>query len=66
MAVSPDFTRDHRLFLYLTTATDNRIVSTRYATGRIGPLTVVLDGIPRGEIHDGTLMGSLLVVGERR
>jgi glucose/arabinose dehydrogenase len=53
VAVSPDFTRDHRLFLYLTTATDNRIVSTAYRAGRIGPLTVVLDGIPRGEIHDG-------------
>jgi glucose/arabinose dehydrogenase len=53
VAVSPDFTRDHRLFLYLTTATDNRIVSTAYRAGGIGPLTVVLDGIPRGEIHNG-------------
>jgi glucose/arabinose dehydrogenase len=53
VAVSPDFARDRRLFLYVTTATDNRVVRTTYDRGRLGPLTVVLDGIPRGFIHDG-------------
>jgi glucose/arabinose dehydrogenase len=53
VAVSPDFARDRRLFFYVTTATDNRIVRATYERGRLGPLTVVLDGIPRGFIHDG-------------
>ncbi len=53
VAVSPDFASDRRLYLYLTTADDNRIVRTTYRGGRIGPLTVLLDGIPRGDIHDG-------------
>src|SRR4029453_9968629 len=53
VAVSPDFARDHRLFFYVTTATDNRVVRAKYDRGRLGPLSVVLDGIPRGVIHDG-------------
>jgi glucose/arabinose dehydrogenase len=53
VAVSPDFTRDRQLFLYLTTRDDNRIVRTTYRGGRLGPLTVLLDGIPRGDVHDG-------------
>lgn len=53
VAVSPDFATDHRLYFYLTTATDNRIVSTSYTHGRLGALTVLLDGIPNGFIHDG-------------
>lgn len=53
VAVSPDFTRDRRLFFYVTTATDNRVVRATYDRGRLGPLSVVLDGIPRGVIHDG-------------
>ena len=53
VAVSPDFARDRRLFFYVTTATDNRVVRATYAGGRLGPLSVVLDGIPRGFVHDG-------------
>jgi glucose/arabinose dehydrogenase len=53
VAVSPDFAQDRRLFFYVTTATDNRVVRATYDRGRLGPLTVVLDGIPRGFIHDG-------------
>jgi glucose/arabinose dehydrogenase len=53
VAVSPDFARDRRLFFYVTTATDNRVVRATYDRGRLGPLSVVLDGIPRGVIHDG-------------
>ena len=53
VAVSPDFARDRLLFFYVTTATDNRVVRATYDRGRLGPLSVVLDGIPRGVIHDG-------------
>ena len=53
VAVSPDYATDHLLYLYVTTTDDNRIVRTTLRGGRIGPLTVLLDGIPRGDIHDG-------------
>lgn len=53
VAVSPDFERDHLLYFYLSTAADNRIVKARLDGGRLGPTTVILDGIPNGFIHDG-------------
>jgi glucose/arabinose dehydrogenase len=53
VAVSPDFGRDRTLFLYVTTAEDNRIVRTTYRNGRLGSPEVILDGIPNGFIHDG-------------
>ncbi|MCW2844853.1 MAG: glucose sorbosone dehydrogenase [Nocardioides sp.] len=53
VAVSPDFATDHLLFFYVTTAEDNRIVRTTYEQGRLGELTVILDDIPNGFIHDG-------------
>ena len=53
VAVSPDFGTDHTLFFYLSTTTDNRIVKARLTGGTLGPTSVVLDGIPRGAIHDG-------------
>nr|WP_246416083.1 PQQ-dependent sugar dehydrogenase [Nocardioides luti] len=53
VAASPDFATDHELFFYVTTATDNRIAKASYDGGRLGPLEVILDGIPNGFIHDG-------------
>lgn len=53
VAVSPDFARDETLFFYLTTGTDNRVVSAQLDGGVLGEPTVLLDGIPRGFIHDG-------------
>ena len=53
VAVSPDFAQDHLLYFYLSTASDNRIVKARLEGGRLGPTTVILDGIPNGFIHDG-------------
>ena len=53
VAASPDFATDHLLFFYVTTADDNRIVRATYEQGRLGPLRVVLDGIPKGPIHNG-------------
>lgn len=53
VAVSPDFDRDRAVYLYLTTATDNRVVRAELDGTRLGRTTVVLDGIPAGFIHDG-------------
>ncbi|HEX8781600.1 MAG TPA: PQQ-dependent sugar dehydrogenase, partial [Nocardioides sp.] len=53
LAVSPDFARDRAVYLYATTATDNRVLRTTYEGGGLGPSEVVLDGIPKGFIHDG-------------
>ena len=53
VAVSPDFARDETLFFYLTTGTDNRVVGAQLDGGVLGEPTVLLDGIPRGFIHDG-------------
>ncbi|HET8959397.1 PQQ-dependent sugar dehydrogenase [Nocardioides sp.] len=53
VAVSPGFARDRTIFLYVTTAEDNRIVRTTYRNGRLGTPEVILDGIPNGFIHDG-------------
>ena len=53
VAVSPSFGRDRLVYLYASTATDNRIVRFRYSGGRIGPLDAVVTGIPRAAIHNG-------------
>ncbi len=53
VAVSPDFDRDRTLFFYLTTSSDNRVVRVELDGDELGEPTVVLDGIPRGFIHDG-------------
>lgn len=58
VAVSPDFDTDRTVFFYLTTGTDNRVLSapldpTTAGGSTLGEPTVVLDGIPRGFIHDG-------------
>ncbi|MCW2739565.1 PQQ-dependent sugar dehydrogenase [Nocardioides sp.] len=53
VAVSPTFDRDRTLFFYLTTATDNRVLRAELDGTMLGEPTVVLDGIPRGFIHDG-------------
>jgi glucose/arabinose dehydrogenase len=53
VAVSPDFRDDRLVYLYVTTPEDNRIMRGRLRGGRLGPLEVVLAGIPNGFIHDG-------------
>lgn len=53
LAVSPDFAQDRAVYLYATTDTDNRVLRTTYQGGGLGPAQVVLDGIPKGFIHDG-------------
>lgn len=53
LAVSPDFATDHRIFVYTTTAQDNRVLRMTFRDGRLGEPTPILTGIPRGFIHDG-------------
>jgi len=53
VAVSPSFGRDQLVYLYFSTATDNRIMRFRYPGGGIGPLEAVVTGIPRAPIHNG-------------
>jgi glucose/arabinose dehydrogenase len=53
VAVSPSFGQDRLVYLYVSTAADNRIVRFRYSGGRIGPLEPVVTGIPRAAFHNG-------------
>lgn len=41
------------VYVYATTAEDNRVLRAELVDGRLGEAEVVLDGIPRGFIHDG-------------
>jgi glucose/arabinose dehydrogenase len=54
LAVGPDFTTDRWLYIYHTSATDNRIVRMRYdGTLRTDTLQVLVTGIPRNKYHNG-------------
>jgi len=53
IAVSPDFAEDSRVFLYVTTAEDNRVVRATLRGNTLGELEPILTGIPSDFIHDG-------------
>lgn len=53
VAVSPAYAHDQRIFVYATTAEDNRVLSGTIDDFRAGTEQPILTGIPRGEIHDG-------------
>lgn len=54
VAVSPEFATDGWVYLYLTTAQDNRIVRLRIGPdGAAGAPEPVLTGIPRSRTHNG-------------
>lgn len=53
VAVSPDFATDQRLYFYVTTPADNRIVRTTLTGDKLGRIDPILTGIPTGHIHDG-------------
>ncbi|GAA1040732.1 PQQ-dependent sugar dehydrogenase [Virgisporangium ochraceum] len=54
LAVSAGFTSDRWLYVYHTTATDNRIVRIRFdGTLRTDTVQVLLTGIPRNKYHNG-------------
>jgi glucose/arabinose dehydrogenase len=49
LAASPTYARDHLVYAYVTTRSDNRIV--RFRLG--GPIRPILTGLRRGTLHDG-------------
>ncbi len=53
VAVSPSFGQDRLVYLYFSTADDNRVMRFRYTGGGVGPLEAVVTGIPRAAIHNG-------------
>lgn len=53
IAVSPAYARNHRVFLYVSTTRDNRVVTARLVAGRLGATHPILTGIPTGVHHDG-------------
>ena len=53
LAASPSYARDKLIYAYLSTASDNRVVTMTYDGGRLGDPRPVLTGIPNGFIHDG-------------
>ncbi len=53
VAVSPSYAEDGWIFVYLSAEDDNRVLRYSYADGELGEPEVILDGIPKGFIHDG-------------
>ncbi|PRZ43458.1 glucose/sorbosone dehydrogenase [Antricoccus suffuscus] len=49
LATSPAYSEDGLVFAYITTATDNRVVSFNSA----GTVVPVITGIPKGAVHNG-------------
>ena len=62
IAVSPAFTDDRLVYVYFSTASDNRIATVTYdpskATGQqLGPPKVLVSGIPHNVHHNGGRLG---------
>ena len=53
LAVSPTFSRDRWVYLFVTTRADNRIVRVRYTSSGLGAPEVLVAGIPRALTHNG-------------
>ncbi len=53
LAVSPTYEEDARVFFYLTTDSDNRVLRGTFRDGRLRGLEPILTGIPRNTFHDG-------------
>ncbi len=53
VAVSPTFETDHRLYFYVSTEDDNRVLTAELRDGRLGSGTPILTGIPTSTNHDG-------------
>jgi glucose/arabinose dehydrogenase len=58
LAISPSFASDRQVYVYFTTASDNRIARLLYdeqkpAGQQLGAPDTVLRGIPKGIIHNG-------------
>ena len=53
LALAPTFGEDRWVYVFMTTRTDNRIVRMKYVAGELGPVEVLLSGIPRDRKHNG-------------
>jgi len=53
VAVSPTFATDQRLYVYYTSAADNRIASVELVDGALRDQQVGFTGIPKAGIHNG-------------
>jgi glucose/arabinose dehydrogenase len=53
LAVSPTFTRDRFVYVFVTTREDNRILRMRYTASGLGTPQVLVAGIPRALTHNG-------------
>jgi glucose/arabinose dehydrogenase len=51
LALAPD--DPSTVYAYLTAADDNRVVRMSYRDGRLGPLRLVVSGIPKSGVHNG-------------
>jgi glucose/arabinose dehydrogenase len=53
VAVSPDYSRDHRVFVYYTAAGDNRVARLTFDGGRPSRPEPILTGIAKAGNHNG-------------
>ncbi|WP_406830008.1 PQQ-dependent sugar dehydrogenase [Pedococcus sp. KACC 23699] len=53
VAVSPTFTSDRTVFLYATSARDNRVLRVTFEDGRPSQPRAILTGIPKAGNHNG-------------
>jgi glucose/arabinose dehydrogenase len=53
LALSPHFRANHQVYVYLSSARDNRVVRMTWRHHRLGRKHVVFRGIPRGLHHNG-------------
>jgi glucose/arabinose dehydrogenase len=53
LALSPDFAKDGRVYAYLTTAQDNRVLSYRWRDEKLSDARIILSGIPKASVHNG-------------
>ncbi|MFD1211241.1 PQQ-dependent sugar dehydrogenase [Arthrobacter sp. GCM10027362] len=53
LALSPGFAKDRRVYAYLTTRQDNRVLSYRWQDEQLTDARVILSGIPKARVHNG-------------
>jgi len=53
VVLSPTFAEDQLVYLYVSTASDNRVLRATLAGDRLGAAEPILTGIPNGFTHDG-------------
>ncbi|KWT60427.1 glucose sorbosone dehydrogenase [Streptomyces albus subsp. albus] len=58
LAVAPSYGRDHQVYAYFTTESDNRVARMLYDEKKpvgqqLGAPDTVLKGIPKGQVHNG-------------